>query len=209
MPKLVLTYFTVRARAEALRMILAHGKVEYEFVSTGGAAYGKAKSEGAFPFDQLPVMDIDGERLGQSGALSRYCAKLAGLYPSDPLAALRADEIFEMGQEMSEMNPIVNIFTGELFETKKAEYMGGFPKKAQALVKRLGEKKFFCGDEVTYGDFSVYHVLDMVLLLDEKALVDFPTLVAWMGRVAELSGVKEYLQTRARVVGVGTAPRTE
>lgn len=38
------------------------------------------------------MLEIDGKPLAQAGAIERYVAKLAGLYPADPLEAARVDE---------------------------------------------------------------------------------------------------------------------
>eukprot|EP00955_Chlamydomonas_euryale_P063929 358814-Chlamydomonas_euryale.AAC.9 len=37
-------------------------------------------------------MEVDGKVLAQSGAMERYVAKLAGVYPSDPWEAAKVDE---------------------------------------------------------------------------------------------------------------------
>jgi glutathione S-transferase len=38
-------------------------------------------------------MEVDGEPIAQSQAILRYAGKLSGLYPGDPMAALKVDEI--------------------------------------------------------------------------------------------------------------------
>jgi glutathione S-transferase len=39
------------------------------------------------------VLEVDGKVFAQSVALSRYACKVGGLYPTDPVAALEADEV--------------------------------------------------------------------------------------------------------------------
>merc|ERR1711908_87784 len=76
-PKLTLVYFTARAKAEAPRMLLEYGCIPYEdvtvdeFWGNGPAAY---QSEAAF--GQLPLLDVDGQQIVQSGSICRYCASL-------------------------------------------------------------------------------------------------------------------------------------
>lgn len=41
---------------------------------------------------QVPVLEVDGEAISQSNAHLVYAGKLSGLYPQDPLAAMRVDE---------------------------------------------------------------------------------------------------------------------
>ena len=36
---------------------------------------------GKAPLGQVPTLEVDGKIFCQSGAIARYCGKLAGLYP--------------------------------------------------------------------------------------------------------------------------------
>ena len=44
---------------------------------------------------QVPQLVVDGKILQQSQAIATYCAKLAGLYPSDPWEAAKVDEAIQ------------------------------------------------------------------------------------------------------------------
>ena len=119
-PTLQLVYFGVRAKAEALRMCLAHGKIAYteeSVLSYFGKPWPEAKMEA--PFGQLPLLIVDGTVLAQSGSQVRYIAAMAGLIPSDPFQQALCDSVFEAAQELVSANPVVNVFKGELFHTKK------------------------------------------------------------------------------------------
>jgi glutathione S-transferase len=45
------------------------------------------------PFGQVPVLEVDGHFLAESYAILRYAGGLAGLVPSEPLAAAKVDEV--------------------------------------------------------------------------------------------------------------------
>ena len=47
------------------------------------------------PFGQLPFMKHGNLVIGQGGAINRYCARLAGLYPSDIAEAAICDMYLE------------------------------------------------------------------------------------------------------------------
>ena len=41
------------------------------------------------PFHQLPVLEINGKIVGQTGAIARFCGKLSNLYPKDDFFAAK------------------------------------------------------------------------------------------------------------------------
>lgn len=105
-PKLQLIYFPVRARAEVIRMILAHGGLsctQETVQSYFGANWTDVKFRPDVPFGQLPLLVIDGRILAQSGAIVRYTAGLAGLIPSDPMLAAHCDSVFEAAQVRADL----------------------------------------------------------------------------------------------------------
>ena len=64
--------------------------------------------------------------LGQSGSINRYLASLVknkpGFYPSDAAELAYCDMIHETAQDIAQINPIVNMFSGDTFAGKKSEY---------------------------------------------------------------------------------------
>uniref|UniRef100_A0A914H1N1 Glutathione transferase n=1 Tax=Globodera rostochiensis TaxID=31243 RepID=A0A914H1N1_GLORO len=83
--QLKLYYFTgVRGRAEYIRQILKLANVPYEEVSITFDTWSKYKGE--MPLGQVPVLEVDGVKLGQSLAIARYLGERYGLSPKEPLA---------------------------------------------------------------------------------------------------------------------------
>lgn len=219
-PKIRLIYFPVRARAECAKMIMAFGNIPYEEVNCqtvfGGMNFQEVKKAGKLPFGQLPVLEIGGEGgkiIGQSGSINRYLASLvktSGFYPSDPVDLAYCDMIHETGQDIAPINPIVNVWVGEKFEEKKTDYFENIlPSKLSALYQLLGDKKFFCGDVVTYCDLRLYHELDLCRLTVPTVFDEYPKINQWMKNVEALPGVKEYLEKRPVAVDIGTKPMLE
>ena len=205
-----LIYFPVRARAEAIRMCFAHGNVPFEDHSVQSFFDGKSWPEvkPTLPFDQLPALCIDGKILCQSGACTRYAARMAGCVPEDPLEAAHCDMIFEAAQELAACNPIVNVFRGETFAAKKAEFFSTFPRKLENLSAQLAARSgpFFCGEVPSYADFAVYHQLDLCQLLEPGCCDAHANIAPFMAAVKALPGVSEYLARRPVPVDIGTAP---
>ena len=178
-----------------------------------GADWADVKFRPDIPFSQLPLLVVDGRILAQSGAIVRYTAGLAGLIPAEPFLAAHCDSVFEASQVASDVswtsghchhvrspslsallylhpqelglgNPLVNVYRGEVFEAKRADYFAIFygkvimlrirlnpvrsaPPAARPLpslsrwsqlanlAKMLGTDRFFCGQKPTYCDFGV------------------------------------------------------
>ena len=62
--------------------------------------------------------------------------------------------------------------------------------KLPSLVGLLGNKKYFCGNLVTYADFAMYTIMDLVRLVEPDVIKKYSVLVKWMARVESLPGVK-------------------
>ena len=92
MPALKLTYFNVEGAAEKIRLAFKLGGIEFDDERIERANWPALKPSA--PFGQLPLLSIDGKPpISQSNAILRYAGRLSGLYPEDPLQAMRVDEV--------------------------------------------------------------------------------------------------------------------
>lgn len=95
-PRLKLTYINgVRARAESIRLMFAHKSIPYEQELIEKADMPSYKEK--LLFNQLPMLQVDGREIVQSGSICRYVAKIAGLVPEDLVEAAQCDSVFEFG----------------------------------------------------------------------------------------------------------------
>lgn len=86
----------------------------------------------------------------------------------------------------------------EIHEIQRKEYVAGLHSKLAAIAKFLGNDPWMGGNQLTYVDFFIYDILDFNRrLFLSKHVNEFPTLVAFMNRVENLKGVKEYLHSYA------------
>ena len=53
---------------------------------------------------------------------------------------------------------------------------------------------------MSYADFAIYHILDLVRFVKPEVINELDNIVAWMTRVEQLPGVKEYLNSRPPVI---------
>ncbi|TMW62183.1 hypothetical protein Poli38472_009676 [Pythium oligandrum] len=91
-PTLKLVYLNAAARAECIRLALYMGNIPFQDVRLSRQEFDELKP--TLPYNQLPVLEVNGQVIAQSQAILRYAGRLSGLYPvNDPLAALQVDEL--------------------------------------------------------------------------------------------------------------------
>ena len=151
------------------------------------------------PFGQLPLLDHDGVRVAQSGAIARYCAKMAKLWPANDW---KAEVLCDM--VMEQCNDIFGLFA-------KAKYAGDEAAQADAWDKVRNEKMpkhlddlealltsragpFFGGPLPNAADVAVFSTV----LLAEKAGVfksteNFPGLQGICEAVRGMGTVEDYV----------------
>ena len=60
------------------------------------------RESGKAPFGQLPVLEVDGKIIAQTGAIARYCGKQGGFYPrDDDVAAAQIDMIIDTATDIT------------------------------------------------------------------------------------------------------------
>lgn len=97
-PKIKLTYFDIKGRAEPIRLAFAIGGVEFEDERIGSPEFKELKTSGKLTFGSLPVMEIDGEMFGESGAMLRYAGNVGGLTPKCPVKNCLVDMVIDAGE---------------------------------------------------------------------------------------------------------------
>jgi len=211
-PKIRLAYFSVRAKAEQVRMTMAYAGIPWEEV-TYQKLYNVSKwpeAKPLTPFLKLPVMEVDGEMFSQTGSMLRYVADIGGVMPDkeDAKAVMRCDMIFSCAEDMDSSNPIVNVYRDEVFAAKKAEYVAAAQKQIPCIKKLLEQREgpFFFGATPYYCDFAWYHIWSHILLLEPSLVDGIPSIMAHMAAVENLDGVKEYLAGRPDCIDIGTKP---
>ena len=90
-----LYYFDIYGRAESIRFLLSHAKVEYENINCGGDIMKELKESGKLEFGQVPMLETDGKRFVQSWAILRYLGRTYGYYPETPELAWKIDSTID------------------------------------------------------------------------------------------------------------------
>ena len=146
-------------RAEVLRVSLFIKDIPFEdvrvsreefihMIKTGFLPNGKRS-----PFHQLPVMEVDGEIIGQTGAIARYCGKISNLYADDMLKAAKIDQIIDAATDITN---VVSPTIREKDEVKKIE-------DRKILVNKLLPRWFRYLENLLSEDDSIWFVEKMTI----------------------------------------------
>eukprot|EP00775_Hariotina_reticulata_P004727 gene4727-4977_t len=194
-----LTYFPITGRAETARLLFTLGGIAFEDNRIDFAEWPSFKP--STPFGQIPVLEVDGKVIAQSGAIDHYAAKLAGLYPSDPLKAALADQAYFFCEDLLQtVVPTFKIKDPEEQAKARQELLEGALKDKLDLLSKLVEGrpgKYIVGDDLTIADVAIFHQLSFLqsgLLtgLPTDLLTRWPALKAFRNGIATLPEVTAY-----------------
>ena len=146
-------------RAEVLRVSLFIKDIPFEdtrvsreefvhLIKTGFLPNGKRA-----PFHQLPVIEVDGKIIGQTGAIARYCGKVSNLYSDDIFLAAKIDQIIDAATDITNLvSPTIR----EKDQIKKTE-------DRKVLVSKLLPRWFRYLENLLSEDNSTWFVEKMTI----------------------------------------------
>ena len=146
-------------RAEVLRVSLFIKDIPFEDVRVSREEFihmiktGFLPNGMKVPFHQLPVMEVDGEIIGQTGAIARYCGKISNLYADDMLKAAKIDQIIDAATDITN---VVSPTIREKDEVKKIE-------DRKILVNKLLPRWFRYLENLLSEDDSIWFVEKMTI----------------------------------------------
>ncbi|GLI67534.1 hypothetical protein VaNZ11_011748 [Volvox africanus] len=198
---LKLHYFGFPGRAEASRLCLAVGNVPYEEVIYTQGTWPEHK--GQMPFGQVPVLEMeDGKMLAESLAIERYVAKLAGLYPEDPLQAALADQAAFLSDIWEVFAHTIYMPLSQKISVRRELLVTKIAPKLQNLSKLLETSgEYVAGGKLSYGDVVVFVNLcslssGILPGVPTDLLKDYPVLKAYRNRIACIPAIKEFYEKR-------------
>ena len=157
-------------RAEVLRVSLFIGGIAFDDVRITKEEFeeviltGKLRKSITIPFHQLPVLEVDGEIIGQTAGIARYCGKLSNLYPKDDLLASKVDQIIDTATDITnlvsptvrEKNEIIKKDTREKLTNKL------LPRWFTYLENILENEKgstWFVDNKISIADIAIWRLL--------------------------------------------------
>eukprot|EP00752_Nemacystus_decipiens_P018571 g16650.t1 len=152
---MTLNYFGLPGRAEATRLALAYAGKMFEDHRMDKAEYVASRWAGK----GVPVLEMDGAEYTQSTALLRYAGRLGGLYPDDPIDALKVDEIVMIGEDI--MGKIFSCMGQKDDAFAKGILTGKVKTLLEVLTTKIAASpsKFCVGNSLTIADLQVHAVI--------------------------------------------------
>lgn len=136
-------------------------------------------------FGQMPIFKDGDFELAQSNAILRYLARKLGLYGSNDQEAALIDALNDHQEDVRQS--YIRLIYRE-YETGKDTFLADLPKSLvyfeKLLTKNHGGDGYFVGSKISFADYTIFDLLDNLLVLSPAALDTFPKLKAFHGRIA-------------------------
>ena len=197
MPKL--HYTRSRGRAETTRWMLAVNQIPFENILIDTPEKLAAlRATGKLPFDQMPLLEIDGQNLSQSSAMIRYLARRGGFYGDTDTDALWCDLIAGAVTDFSETG--LKAMFQPTDEIAINEQQATFDKFAPCFEARLGENGtgFCAGNRLSFADVILAEALSSYLEWIPDILESTPLLKSLNEIVLSQPGINTYLNSNLR-----------
>ena len=160
-------------RAEVLRVSLFMGNIPFEDVRITREEFkeviftGKLRNEIEIPFHQLPVLEIDGKIIGQTGAIARYCGKLSNLYPVDNFLAAKVDQIIDTATDITNLiSPTMRekneIIKKEMREKLTNKLLPRWFNYLENILQKEKKSQWFVDNKISIADIAIWRLIGWV-----------------------------------------------
>ena len=157
-------------RAEVLRVSLFIGNISFEDVRISREEFrdviltGKLRHKVEIPFNQLPVLEIDGNIVGQTGAIARYCGKLSDLYPEDNFLAAKVDQIIDTATDITNLvSPTVRekdeVIKKVMRDKLANKLLPRWFNYLENLLQKENHSQWFADNKMSIADIAVWRLL--------------------------------------------------
>ena len=194
-----LHYFKGRGRAETTRWMLAVNRIDFENIAIETPEdLAALRASGTLPFDQMPLLDLDGLNLSQSSAMVRHLARRGGFYGDDEIDALWCDMIAGAVADFAE-TAIQAAFQPSP-EVAMAAMAARFQKFGPRFEARLASNggDYCVGDRLSFADVVLAEALTSYLEWLPDLLTETPRLRNLHRRVLGEDGIAAYLGSAQR-----------
>ena len=194
-----LHYFLGRGRAETTRWMLAFNQIDFVNIPIKNAEdLSLLRASEKLPFDQMPLLEIDGKCLSQSSAMVRYLARLGDLYGSDDNEAILCDMFAGAIADFAESSMQAAFQSSqEIAINTLKERFNKFSPKFEARIKENGFT-LCVGNKITFVDILLTEALNAYIEWIPNLLKKDTFLYSLYEKIIHQPGIKLYLSSEQR-----------
>jgi len=200
MPSYKLYYFNGRGRAEVARLIFAAAGQQYEDIRYTSEQWPAHKAD--FHFGQMPVLEVDGAKIGQSAAIVHFLGVQLGLAGKTPVDTFKVHAMAETVRDLGE--PLGKMMFEKDEERKKKmreEFetvtLKNYLEKFELHLKDASGC-FLVGGALSYADLALYNTLfNINNVLGRDVLASHPHLAKHFQATGAHPKIAEYVAKRA------------
>ncbi|KRX15620.1 putative splicing factor, arginine/serine-rich 7 [Trichinella nelsoni] len=191
MPLYKLVYFPIRGLAEPIRLLLHDQKVQFLDNRIQQKDWPEIKSQ--MLFGQVPCLYEDDQPIVQSGAIMRHLGRRFGLY-GNAEEMTYVDQIYEGVVDLR--LKYARLIYSDSFHDSKGKFVNEvLPDELAKFEKILTGKKYILDDEITFADYALAELLDVLLILSSSCLEKFTALTIYHSRFMNRPNLKNYLSS--------------
>lgn len=199
--KLVLGYWASQNLSQPTRWLLVYHNIEFEdkLYTDPDSWFKKDKPALKTPFPNIPYI-MDGETvITESYATLQYAALKSGnpdLFGKNDLDSIKVHQNYGVAKDLFKVvkDLALNPEYEKVRDTTLSEKASPFLEKFSVA---LGEKDYPLG-YLTWADFYLFNVLDLLLRMDEKSLDSWPNLKKLHERM-NVESIKAYRKTEGYI----------
>ena len=199
-----LTYFEFAGgRAEPARLAFHLGGIAFEDYRFAPAEFAEVRK--STPLNQVPTLQISGEQVTQSDAITRYAGKLAGLYPEDPVQALYCDEVMSALEDVTiRIGNTFGLAGDALKSAREALAADLLPRYLRWLDSRLEAHggEYLADRRLTIADLKAFVLLGWLAsgkldhIPTDLVVTVAPKLASYVGRIAAIPAIAAWYDVR-------------
>ncbi|XP_048858576.1 glutathione S-transferase P [Brienomyrus brachyistius] len=194
MPPYTITYFAVRGRCGATRIMMADQGQKWKENAVTFDEWMKGDLKATCVFGQLPKFEDGDLVLFQSNAVLRHLGRKHGAYGSNDKEAALIDMMND-GVEDIRLKYLKMIYQD--YDTGKDQYIKDLPGHLSKFDAVLANNKsgFLVGDKISFADYSLFEVLLNHQVLSPSCLDSFPALKRFAAMMAARPNIKAFLDS--------------
>nr|AEX57307.1 pi-class glutathione S-transferase [Gobio gobio] len=193
MPPYTLTYFAVRGRCGALKIMLADNGQHLKENLVTFDDWMKGDLKAGCVFGQLPKFQDGDLVLFQSNTMLRHLGRKHGAYGKNDSEASLIDMMND-GVEDLRLKYIKLIY--QEYETGKEAFIKDLPNHLKPFEAVLAKNKsgFLVGDQISFADYNLFDLLLNLKVLSPTSLDSLPALKSFVDKTAARPKVKALLE---------------